>query len=157
LYTYLENDFLLPISAAPLAAFLVRASRIPGLGNRSAQVMYAFFRYIHVWHINCHLAFTVQRSVRNFLVWICFFTLASWASLLNASPSKAELCEKLYADYLKRAQQSLSEDKRVEALRFLLDATAIAQKCANSTEQPLPQHQARDSGLAFAANHVRSS
>lgn len=99
----------------------------------------------------------MKRSVGNCLLWICFFTLASWASLLNASPSNEDLCEKHYAGHVKRAQQSLSENKRDEALRFLLEAATIAQKCANSTEQPLPQHQARESGLAFAGSHIRSS
>ena len=88
---------------------------------------------------------------------ILFFTLAFGASTLNASPSKEELCEKLYADYLRRAQQSLTEDKHEDALRFLLEAQAIAQKCANSAEQPVPQNRDRESGLASAPHQYQPS
>ncbi len=82
---------------------------------------------------------------------ILSFTLTFGASTLNASPSTEELCEQLHADYLKRAQRALSEDKREDALRLLLSAAEIAKKCADSPqEQPVPQRQVRESSLAFA-------
>jgi len=99
----------------------------------------------------------MRHSKRPAIISILFFTLTFGASTLNASPSTEELCEKLYADYLKRAQRALSEDKREDALRFLLDAQAIAKKCADSSEQPLPRKQIRESGLALARCHHRLS
>lgn len=95
----------------------------------------------------------MRHSKRTALISILFFTLTFGASTLNASPSTEELCEKLYADYLKRAQRALSEDKREDALRFLLEAQAVAQKCADSSERPLPQNQIRESDHAFAGQH----
>ncbi len=79
---------------------------------------------------------------------VFFFILTLWDSSLEANPSVQELCEKLHAEYLLKAQKALSEDKLDDALRFLLEAQAIANKCAESSEQPLPQKQIRESGHA---------
>jgi len=83
--------------------------------------------------------------------------LTFWESSLHANPSVEELCEKLQSDYLTKAQKALSEDKHEDALRFLLEAQAIAKKCADSSEQPLPRKQIRESGLALARCHHRLS
>ena len=96
-------------------------------------------------------------NTTKLLIVISFFALTSWVSSLNASSSVDELCEKLHADYLKRAQRALSEDKREDALRFLLSAAEITKKCADSPQQqPLPQKQLRESSLAFARYHQLS-
>lgn len=79
---------------------------------------------------------------------VFFLTLTLWDSSLEANPSVQELCEKLHAEYLLKAQKALSEDKPEEALRFLVEAQAIANKCAESSERPLPQKQIRESGHA---------
>ena len=42
---------------------------------------------------------------------------------------------------------------RDDALRFLLEAQAVAQKCADSAERPLPQKQLHTSDHAFAGQH----
>jgi hypothetical protein len=99
----------------------------------------------------------VNQSRRKTRIWILFFTLTFWESSLHANPSVEELCEKLHADYLIRAQKALSEDKHEDALRFLLEAQAIAKKCADSSEQPLPRKQIRESGLAFDRYHYQLS
>lgn len=96
-------------------------------------------------------------NIAKLLIAMSLFILASWTSALNASSSVEELCEKLHADYLKRAQRALSEDKREDALRFLLSAAEITKKCADSPQQqPSPQKQARESSLAFARYHQLS-
>lgn len=82
---------------------------------------------------------------------IVFFTLMFAASTLNANHHEQELCEKLYADYLRRAQQALTEDKHEDALRFLLQAQAIAQMCAQSSEGSLPQDRVHESGHAMVS------
>jgi hypothetical protein len=94
----------------------------------------------------------MKHSKRKTVISILSFTLTFGASTLNASSSVEELCEKLHADYLKRAQRALSEDKREDALRFLLSAAEITKKCADSPqEQPVPQREVRESSLAFTA------
>jgi hypothetical protein len=107
------------------------------------------------WHGNCPSQSFMNTT--KLLMVTSFFTLTSWVSSLNASSSIEELCEKLHADHLNRAQKALSEDKREDALRLLLNALAIIQKCANSPEQPLPQKQAHETGLAFARHLYRAS
>src|SRR5947207_13773414 len=87
----------------------------------------------------------MKRSAGRFLIFIGTFTLALLPSLANAAPSTDELCERLYAEYLTKAQKALAEEKREDALRFLLEAQAVAQKCADSAERPLPQKQLRES------------
>jgi hypothetical protein len=94
----------------------------------------------------------MKRTARNFMASIGIFTVALWASFVNAAPTTEELCEKLHAEYLLKAQKALSEDNLEDALRFLLEAQAIAKKCADSAEQPLPQKQIRESGHASTRN-----
>jgi len=93
----------------------------------------------------------MKRSVGRFL-FIGTFTLALLPSLANAA-STDELCERLYAEYLTKAQKALAEEKREDALRFLLEAQAVAQKCADSAERPLPQKQLHESDHTFAEQH----
>jgi hypothetical protein len=95
----------------------------------------------------------MKRSARNFMASVGIFTVASWASSAKAAPTTEELCEKLHADYLIKAQNALVEDKLEDALRFLLEAEAIAKRCADSSEGPLPQKQNYESGLASARYH----
>ena len=95
----------------------------------------------------------MKRSAGRFLIFIGTFTLALLPSLANAAPSTVELCERLYAEYVTKAQKALAEEKLEEALRFLLEAQAVAQKCADSAERPLPQKQLHESDHAFAGQH----
>ena len=96
----------------------------------------------------------MKRSAGRFLIFIGTFTLALLPSLANAAaPSTDELCERLYAEYLTKAQKALAEEKREDALRFLLEAQAVAQKCADSAERPPPQKQLRESDHAFTGQH----
>jgi hypothetical protein len=83
---------------------------------------------------------------------VLFFILALSDSSLEANPSVQELCEKLHAEYLLKAQKALSEDTLEDALRLLLEAQAIAKKCADSAERPLPQKEIRESGHASTRN-----
>lgn len=96
----------------------------------------------------------MKRRARQFLVFIGTLALAALPSFANAAPSTDEVCERLHAEYLTKAQKALAEDKLEEALRFLLEAQAVAQKCADSSsERPLPQNQLRESDHAFAGQH----
>jgi len=98
----------------------------------------------------------VKRSGRNSLL-LFFFILTLWDSSLEANPSVEDLCEKLHAEYLLKAQKALSENKLEDALRLLVQADNIAKKCVDSSEQPLPQKQIRESGLASAPNYYSLS
>jgi hypothetical protein len=64
--------------------------------------------------------------------------LVLWQTPLKAESSVDALCEKLYSELLNKAKQALVEGKRDEALRFLLEATTVTERCASSTE---PQRQ----------------
>ena len=88
----------------------------------------------------------MKRSARQFLVFIGTLA-ASLPPFVNAAPA-TDICERLHAEYLTKAQKALAEDKLEEALRFLLEAQALAQKCADSSERPLPQTQIRESDHA---------
>ena|SRR6266850_1331342 len=98
----------------------------------------------------------MKRSRRRSLL-VLLFILTLSDSSLEANPSVEELCEKLHAEYLLKAQKALEENKLDEALRFLVQADDIAKKCADSSEQPLPQNQIRESGIASAPNHYSLS
>ena len=112
--------------------------------------MYAVLQYIQFLARQLRDLIIMKHSKSNIVVSILFL-LTFGVSTVNATSSTEELCEKLHADYLKRAQRALSEDKREDALRFLLSAAEIAKKCADSPqEQPFPQRQVRESNLAFA-------
>ena len=60
--------------------------------------------------------------------------LALWQTPVNAESSVDALCDKLYSELLNKAKQALVEGKRDEALRFLLEATTVTERCASSTE-----------------------
>lgn len=93
----------------------------------------------------------MKRSARQFLIFIGTLTVALLPSFVNAAPSTDDLCERLHAEYLTKAQRALAEDKLEEALRFLLEAQAVAQKCAeSSSERPLPRNQSHESAEASA-------
>jgi hypothetical protein len=94
----------------------------------------------------------MKRTARKFSAFIGIFTITLWASFANAQTTE-ELCEKLHAEYLLKAQKALEEDKLEDALRFLLEAQVIAKTCADSSERPLPQRQIRESSHAFATHH----
>lgn len=87
------------------------------------------------------------------LVLVLFFILTLWDHSLGANPSAEDFCEKLHAEYLLKAQKALSENKLEEALRFLVQADDVAKKCADSSEQPFPQNQLYESGLASTTDH----
>lgn len=91
----------------------------------------------------------------SLVVFLSILTLGD--SSLETNPSVEDLCEKLHAEYLLKAQKALSEDKLEDALRSLVQADDIAKKCADSSEQPLPQNQFRESGLASPPRHCSLS
>jgi hypothetical protein len=99
----------------------------------------------------------MKSAGRNLTASIGVLTIALWPAFGNAAPLTEELCEKLHADYLLKAQKALSEDKAEDALRFLLEAQAIAKTCADSSERPLPEKQIRESGHAFSRQHYSFS
>ena len=91
-----------------------------------------------------------MNSLRQFLVFIGTLALASLPSFAAAA-SAPDLCERLHAEYLTKAQKALAEDKLEEALRYLLEAREVAQKCAeSSSERPLPRNQSHENGEAAA-------
>ncbi len=93
----------------------------------------------------------MNRRASKFLVLIGALALATLPSFATAAPAPDELCEKLHAEYLTKAQKALAEDKLEEALRYLLEAQGVAQKCAeSSSEGPLPRNQSLDSAEASA-------
>jgi hypothetical protein len=96
----------------------------------------------------------MKQTVRTFLTSLGILTVASLASVVRAAPTSEELCEKLHADYLLKARRALSEDKRDEALRLLVEAQTVAKTCAESSEKPLPQKHARESSHASAPARV---
>jgi len=106
-----------------------------------------------IWYNNCASSDEMKRRARQFSVFIGTLTLVLLPSFTNAAPSTDDLCERLHAEYLTKAQKALAEEKLEEALRFLLEAQAVAQKCADSTERPLPQKHIRESDHAFAGQH----
>jgi hypothetical protein len=110
------------------------------------QSIALFSQDIYIRYNNCAFSNEMKRNARRFLVFIGTLALAMSPSFVNAAPSTDDLCERLHAEYLLKAQKALSEDRLEEALRFLLEAKAIANKCAESSEQPLPQKQIRESG-----------
>jgi hypothetical protein len=99
----------------------------------------------------------MKSAGRNLTASIGLLTIALWASMANAAPPTEELCEKVYAGYLLKAQKALSEDKPEDALRFLLEAQAMGKTCGDSSERPLPEKQIRESGHAFSRQHYSFS
>jgi len=95
----------------------------------------------------------MKGCVKQFSVVIGILILTFLPKFVEAGPGTDELCERLHAEYLTKAQKALAEDKLEEALGFLLEAQAVAQKCADSTERPLPQKHIRESDHAFAGRH----
>ena len=93
----------------------------------------------------------MNRSASQRLVFVGTLALASLPSLVDAAAATDDLCERLHAEYLTKAQRALAEDKLEEALRYLLEAQAVAQKCAeSSSERPLPRNNSQESGDASA-------
>lgn len=54
---------------------------------------------------------------------------------LYADSSAEALCEKLHAEALKKVRQALTDGKTDEALRFLLEADSISERCASLPER----------------------
>jgi hypothetical protein len=98
----------------------------------------------------------MKHGARQFLVFIGSLVLASLPSFVNAAPPTDNLCERLHAKYLTKAQKALAEDKREEALRFLLEAQSVAKACANSSEKSYPQEKIRESGDALTSTLTSS-
>ena len=72
---------------------------------------------------------------------------ASFVLFANAATVE-NLCEQMHTEYLLKARKALAENRQEDALRLLIEAQAIAKKCAESTDRPLQQQQLRDSGHA---------
>jgi len=70
---------------------------------------------------------------------------------LYADSSAEELCEKLHVGALKKAKQAITDGKTDEALRFLLEAEAIAKRCASLAE-PEPSRGQEENVLASASS-----
>ena len=71
------------------------------------------------------------------------------AHLLKAESPANALCERLYSDTLNKAKRALEAGNQDEALRFLLEATTITERCASSPE-PDRQRRAEENALASA-------
>ena len=82
--------------------------------------------------------------------------LVLWQTPLKAESSTDALCDKLYSELLNKAKQALVEGKRDEALRFLLEATTVTERCASSTE-PQRQREQEESVLSSAPLQAPSS
>jgi hypothetical protein len=92
----------------------------------------------------------MQASHKKCLTILTFFLgFLFWQTPLNAASSAEALCETLYAALLNKAKQALSEGKRDEALRFLLEAATVTERCASSPE-PYRQRGAEENVLASA-------
>jgi len=145
-------QLIVPNLQARLATFLINFR-----SSRHRDFSYTDYRVVFSRHLDpvqqLRISDEMKRSAGRFLIFIGTFTLALLPSLANAAPSTDELCERLYAEYLTKAQKALAEEKLEEALRFLLEAQAVAQKCADSAERPPPQKQLRESDHAFAGQH----
>jgi len=96
------------------------------------------------------LTHEMKSCAKQFSVVIGILILAFLPKFVEAGPGTDELCERLYAEYLTKAQKALAEDKLQEALGFLVEAQAVAKKCAELLEGPLPQKHIRESGDSVA-------
>ena len=114
------------------------------------RVYLSFLKTFHLVQQLRILTHEMKSCAKQFSVVIGILILAFLPKFVEAGPGTDELCERLYAEYLTKAQKALSEDKHEDALRFLLEAQAVAQKCADSAERPLPQKQLHESDHAFA-------
>ena len=85
-----------------------------------------------------------------------FLGFILWQTPLKAESSAEALCERLYSDSLNRAKQALVEGKTDEALRFLLEAAAISERCASSPE-PSRQRGLEENVLASASSIGQAS
>ena len=92
----------------------------------------------------------MNRLASKFLVLAGTLALATLLSFATAAPAPDELCERLHAEYLTKAQKALAEERLEKALRYLLEAQAVAQKCAESSERPVPRNQSREINEASA-------
>ena len=77
-------------------------------------------------------AASAKKTVAAFLL---FLGVNLLRAPLYADSSAEALCEKLHAETLKKARQALIEGKTDEALRFLLEADAISERCASLPER----------------------
>ena len=82
--------------------------------------------------------------------------LVLWQTPVKAESSVDTLCDKLYSELLNKAKQALVEGKRDEALRFLLEATTVTERCASSTE-PQQQRGQEETLLSSAPMTARGS
>jgi hypothetical protein len=67
-------------------------------------------------------------------VFLLFLGVNLLRAPLYANSSAEALCEKRHAETLKKARHALTEGKTEEALRFLLEANAISERCARLPE-----------------------
>src|SRR5437870_2952311 len=99
----------------------------------------------------------MQRQHKRCLVGVLVFSICvSWQAPLTAEPSAEALCEKLYSDLLNRAKQALVEEKHEEALRFLLEAATVTERCGSSPE-PSRQRGPEENVLASAPSMGQAS
>ncbi|SRR5712692_8512776 len=86
-----------------------------------------------------------------------FLTLLFAQVPAYADTSLEKLCEAQYVELLKNAKQALVDQKREDALNFLLKATTIMETCARSIEKPDPKEQAGENRLALSPSSQSSS
>ena len=89
-----------------------------------------------------------KKNLAGFLLFLGFIL---WQAPLNAESPADALCERLYSDWLTKAKQALAEGKREEALRFLLEAATVTERCASSPE-PYRQSGPEENALASATS-----
>jgi hypothetical protein len=75
-----------------------------------------------------------------------------WETPLHADSSAEALCEKLYSDLLNKAKQALNEGKRDQALRFLVEAATVTERCASSPE---PRQRGAEENVLASAPETR--
>jgi hypothetical protein len=91
---------------------------------------------------------------KRLAVFLLFFALRSLPTALYADPSAEALCEKLHIEALKKAKQALTAGNTNDAVRFLQEAAAIAERCA-SLPEPSPRGRAEEKVLSSAALSIR--
>ncbi len=69
---------------------------------------------------------------------------------MHSETVQEKVCGKLYEDTLRKARAALVGGKKEEAIRFLLDAEAILERCSDVPDQPQLENKKKESTLAFS-------
>lgn len=93
------------------------------------------------------------QSYKDTLVLAVFFLLVI---SLYVGPLHADErgCEILYTETLRKAQQALIEDRREEAVNFLLKALSISDSCTSLRQQPQFRKQGEETVLSLLSHKL---